>query len=381
MTDGYDTPGIDPDLGGDGEGDYGSDVRGGWWKSALAVLISLAIIVGGGFVVYTKVLDKAISLNKVEDYPGPGDEEVVITIPDGATLTQIGEILVREDVIASVTAFRKATNANSEASAIQPGRYRLRTKMTASDAVSALLDPNSRVITQVTVREGLRNSDVVTVLAEGTGIPAADFEAAMADAASLDLPAWAPANSEGLLFPETYAYDEQTTAVGLVQTMSAHFSTVAEELDFEAKARALGMEPYEALIVASIIEKETMDPAYGPDIAQVIYNRLRLDMKLQLDSTVIYANNSSGTITTTDEERANPSPYNTYVHQGLPPGPISNPGRSSLEAAVNPTSGDYLYFVATNPTTGETKFATDDEGHAANVAEFQGWCRDNPEQC
>ena len=104
-------------------------------------------------------------------------------------------------------------------------------------------------------------------------------------------------------------------------------------------------------------------------------------MALQLDSTVIYAVNSPGTITTTDEERANPSPYNTYVHQGLPPGAISNPGKNSLNSAVNPTSGSYLYFVAVNPTTGETKFASTWEEHEVNVAQFQQWCRDNPGHC
>ena len=100
------------------------------------------------------------------------------------------------------------------------------------------------------------------------------------------------------------------------------------------------------------------------------------------DKTVVhYANNSSGKITTTDQQRANPSRYNTYLYEGLPPGPISNPGRNSLEAAVAPSSGSLLYWVTTNPETGETKFASTMDGHNANVAEFQRWCQAHPGQC
>lgn len=354
---------------------------GSWLKNLLAIVLSLGVLLGGGYFVVTKVMDGYLSFMSVPDYPGPGEQEVMVEIPSGATLTDIADLLVEADVVASTKAFLSAAQDNSGAAGIQPGSYQLMTRMKASDAVTALVNRDAMVRNQVTIPEGLRTTLVLQRLSEGTGIPVADFEAALADPAALNLPEWANGQVEGFLFPETYAYDATPTAVEILSQMPIQFTQVTAGIDFVAKAQALGYSPYEAVTVASIIEKETRDPTYGPDIAQVLYNRLRMDMPLQLDSTVIYAVNSPGTITTTDEERANESPYNTYVHKGLPPGAISNPGLNSLTSAVNPSSGTYIYFVAVNPDTGETKFASDAAGHQANVEEFQAWCRANSDRC
>ncbi|NLH70733.1 MAG: endolytic transglycosylase MltG [Brooklawnia sp.] len=355
--------------------------RGSWLKNLLAVAISLGVLIGGGYFVVTKLTDGYLNLTTVRDYPGPGEEEVFVAIPEGATLTDIAEVLVEHDVVQSSRAFVNAARDTPQSSSIQPGTYRLLTKMSAAEAVTALLNHDNLVRDQVTVPEGWRNTQVVQRLSEATGIPAADFEAELANPVNLGLPTWAEGRTEGFLFPETYAFGADPTAAGLLSQMTGQFVQVTDEIGFVAKAEALGVSPFDAVTVASIIEKETRDPDYGPDIAQVLYNRLRAGMALQLDSTVIYAVNSPGTITTTDEERANESPYNTYVHQGLPPGAISNPGKNSLISAVNPTSGSYLYFVAVNPTTGETRFASTWEEHEVNVALFQQWCSDNPGQC
>lgn len=355
---------------------------GAWIKNLIAITISLAVLIGGGYFVVTKAGEWVRTLTASgEDYPGPGETEVIVEIPAGSTITQMGDILVSHDVVASAEAFLTAARENPSASSIQSGSYRLMTKMKASDAVAALVDRTNQVLNQVTIPEGLRNSLVLDRLVAGTGIPAEQFQAVLDNPAALGLPEWAGTATEGFLFPNTYEYDVTPTADEILVQMTGQFNVVAGELDFANRAAALGISPYDAVTVASIIEKETRDPKYGPDIAQVLYNRLRAGMKLQLDSTVIYAVNSPGTVTTTDEERANPSPYNTYVHEGLPPGAISNPGRNSLSSAVNPTTGDYLYFVATNPLDGTTKFAATWEEHEQNVAEFQQWCRDNPDHC
>lgn len=122
-------------------------------------------------------------------------------------------------------------------------------------------------------------------------------------------------------------------------------------------------------------------------VARAIYNRLQgktetgQPMKLQLDSTVIYANGGTGTLTTTDAQRALDSAYNTYKVDGLPPGPINSPGKSAIEAALNPADGTWIYWVVVNPQTGETKFASTDAEHQANVAEFQAWCKANAGKC
>lgn len=178
---------------------------------------------------------------------------------------------------------------------------------------------------------------MVARLAEQSGIAADEFNAVLANPSQLQLPTWANGATEGFLFPETYVFDTEPTAVQILSDMTAHFNTVADQIDFVAKAEALGVSPYDAVTIASIIERETRDPVYGPDIAQVIYNRLAQGMPLQMDSTVGYAVNSQGgTVTTTDEERANPSPYNTYVHPGLPPGAISNPGKNCVDVGGQP---------------------------------------------
>ena len=112
-------------------------------------------------------------------------------------------------------------------------------------------------------------------------------------------------------------------------------------------------------------------------VARVLDNRLAINMPLQLDTTVNYANGKTG-LTTTPQDRQNPSPYNTYVHPGLPPGPIGNPGEDAIKAVLTPAQGDWLFFVVVNPDTGETRFATTAEEHQANVAIFQQWLREHP---
>jgi len=135
------------------------------------------------------------------------------------------------------------------------------------------------------------------------------------------------------------------------------------------------------LTIASIVEAETSASADRPKVARVIENRLAILMPLQLDSTVIFIAQRRGKLVTTDTERSSQSPYNTYLVTGLPPGPIDSPGLSAMKAAVSPTPGPWMYFVAVNPQTGETRFAVDAAGHAANVKLFQKWCSAHPGKC
>jgi UPF0755 protein len=128
---------------------------------------------------------------------------------------------------------------------------------------------------------------------------------------------------------------------------------------------------------ASIVQAEAGSIQDMPKVARVIENRLAIDKPLQLDTTVNYATGKNG-LTTTDDDRANPSPYNTYVHKGLPPGAISNPGEEALRAVLAPAPGSWLYFVVVNPDTGETRFAVTDDEHQQNVLLFQAWLRAHP---
>ena len=349
-------------------------------RDVIAVLASIALLAGVGFFVYGKARTAYLATTDI-DYQGAGVTDMLVTIQQGATLTDIGQTLVDRDVVKTVRAFKDEVAKEPRASSIQPGVYRLKTQMSARSALTGLLDPASRVQHSVTVPEGLRNSAVFQTISEATGLSVADLMNAAQNGAAIGLPSYANGNSEGYLFPDTYSYDQQADAVGLLKQMTGEFVSTGTDLQLESKAAALGISPHDVVTVASIIEKETRDPKYGPLIAEVIYNRLKKGMNLQMDSTVTYANNSPGTVTTTDEQRAIDSPYNTYLNPGLPPGAIANPGRNSLAAALNPAQGDYLYFVTVNLDTGETRFASTYEEHQTNVAAFQAWCQANANKC
>ena len=354
----------------------------GWLKSAFAVLLSLAVLIGGGYFAYTKVVEVYQSMTDAQDYEGTGDVEVIITIPPGASAAQMGDILLEKDIVASSKAYFKAVERNPEAiRAVQAAQYRMYTKMAAAEAVKRLGDPRNIVQNFVTVPEGLRNDLVFQRMSETTGVPLTDFQALAAAPEPLELPAWSRGKTEGFLFPNTYSYDDDPTAQELLGMMTSEFKRVTTEIGFEEKAQAHNVDPYDAVTIASIIEREVHAQGDRPNVSQVIYNRLRIGMPLQMDSTVHYANNASGQVTTTDDQRAIDSPYNTYKYPGLPPGAISNPGKLALDAAVSPTTGELLYFVTVNLDTGETKFATSYEAHLANVAEFQAWCQANTGRC
>jgi peptidoglycan lytic transglycosylase G len=238
-----------------------------------------------------------------------------------------------------------------------------------------MLNPKSRVETKVTVREGLRATEIFDLLAQKTGIPRKDFDAAARHPEPLGLPPWAHGRVEGLLFPATYTITPKTKAVDLLEMMVRRFEQAASSTGLKngATVGARRYSPMQVLTVASIVQAEA-PPAAMPKVARVLYNRLAHHMRLQLDTTVNYATGKHG-VTTTSKDRAISSPYNTYRVNGLPPGPISAPGEDAMKAAVAPTPGPWLYFVAVNPDTGETKFATTKAEHDRNVAEFRQWLK------
>ncbi len=163
------------------------------------------------------------------------------------------------------------------------------------------------------------------------------------------------------------------TATEVLKEMVARGNHTYDELGIAPR------ELRETVIKASIIEAEAGNEKYMGKVSRVLSNRLDDGMKLQLDSTVSYATGKFN-VTTTSDDRASTSPYNTYKYAGLPAGPISNPGHAALEAALKPTPGQWLFFVTTNPTTGETKFANNVTEHNRYVEEFRAWLRANPDR-
>ncbi|HET9872112.1 MAG TPA: endolytic transglycosylase MltG [Propionibacteriaceae bacterium] len=350
-------------------------------KGCLAVLIALAVLVGGGYFAYDRARGYLTTLGEIPDYTGAGKGRITITVPEGASVDDIGGILVENDVIKSTKAWDKAVRQEERSTSIQAGRYVMRTQIPAFEALKLLINPGeSRVRAQFTVREGLRLSAQIDELVKGTKIPKANFQKALAAPQSLGLPAYARNRPEGFLFPETYELTAGANATVVLRQMVDQYKNVAADIGLDAQAKRLGYSPYQVLIVASIIEREVANPAYRAKVARVLYNRLKKGQPLQLDSTVIYAKNLN-TTTTTPQDRQSNSPYNTYKHPGLPPGPISAPGRAALEAAAAPENGKWLYFVTVNFDTGETRFAETFADHEKNVAAFQAWCQANKGRC
>jgi UPF0755 protein len=356
-----------------------------WYRarSAFAVLLSLAILVGGGWFVFSKAQAVWQDYRTADDYVGNGVAPVVVTIPSGATVTEIGTILVRADVVKKATTFIKVAKANENAQSIQAGKYNLLTQLPAATALEMLLDKNNIVHNRMTLKDGRWISQQVSTMAKATGIKADDFTAAFKAGAKdykyLGLPKWSKNGLEGFLFPDTYEVPDKPTAQSVIKVATAQFATVAQDIDLEAKANAVGLSPYQVVVMASIIEKEAgTNDEDRAKIARVFYNRLDPKLwpygKLQSDATVAYANKITGHVLTTKAQRRLASPWNTYYVKGLPKGPITSPSKKSLEAALNPAKGDWLYFMVVNLDTGETVFSNDKNGQAAANARFQAWC-------
>lgn len=329
-------------------------------KNVAALVVSLLLVVavvGGStallFGVGSKIKD-ALSTSTAPDYPGPGRGEVVIEVVSGQTVSDVGETLKQEDVIKSTQAFFEVANATPESSSLQPGFYAMAQKMSASDALDTLLDPSARVQARVTLPEGFRLDETLERLAAGTDLPLRDYRAALEDAESFGLPDYAQGNPEGFLYPATYEVPPDADAGSVLEQLFAAYAVAAEESGVERTPR----DPEEIVIIASLVEAEARLPEDFGKVARVVYNRLELGMPLQFDSTVNYALNADKEIVTY-EDLGEDSPYNTYQNTGLPPAPINSPGEAAMLAAVNPTGGDWLYFVTTEPEAGTTKFTSD----------------------
>jgi UPF0755 protein len=337
----------------------------------VAALLVLALAVFAAVQFVRPIYDR---FTASDDYSGAGSGTVTVQIQSGQSGRSIGGTLEAAGVVKSAGAFAAAAAASPDGASIQPGTYHLHAKMSAEAALALLLDPSSRVTNRVTVREGLRANAVIALLAKQTGQPLADYEAALKNPQAIGLPAWAHGKPEGLLWPATYNFEPKTTAVQQLSAM-VHETVTRLHNSNVSDAQAI-----KVLTIASIVQVEARAAADGPKVARVLDNRLAINMRLQLDSTVSYVTGKPG-VATTAADRANPSPYNTYVHSGLPPGPISNPGQAAINAALHPATGTWLYFVTVNPTTGETKFATTAAEAAANRAEFQAWCSAHEAAC
>ena len=318
-------------------------------KAARGVLVLFLVLVllgagAGGLYLYTT--------------GGSGSSTpVTVEIPDGATADEVGGLLERRGVVRSALAFRVVTAARGLGSSLQAGAYQLRTNMTVNEVLDILERGPIVQTVAVTIPEGLEVEEVAELTAETLPVDAALFQQRAASGEFV-LPPYLPEDAgtvEGFLFPKTYEFPPETGEDEVITRLLDQFEVEADGLPWN-RAEDLGMSPYEVVIVASLIEREARVPQDRALISAVIHNRLREGMALQIDATVQYALPEDNRELTFEDYEFE-SPYNTYLHTGLPPTPIASPGRDSLGAALDPANEDYLYFVVVDAETGEHAFA------------------------
>ncbi|MFF5249919.1 endolytic transglycosylase MltG [Streptosporangium sp. NPDC000095] len=341
--------------------------RGGFLAPMLAIIVLIGGVGAAGFYGYTWVRD----VMTPDDYAGQGTGEVVVEIKDGDSASDIAQTLEEQGVVKSVKAFVNAVAAAGKTSSLQPGEYTMRKQMAAAEAVK-LLDPDKRLRERVTLKEGLRVSDTLEQLAKQTGKPLREFQQAARNTRELGLPSYSRGKLEGYAFPATYEITPKMTASEILTKMVDRFNQTADKDDLRGKAKALGHTPHEIMTIASIVQAESGTKEDMGKVARVIYNRLdgNPPRKLEMDSTVMYALNKYN-IEASHKDLESESPYNTYKHAGLPPGPIANPGDEAIQAALNPTKGDWVWFVTTCPAKRVTKFASAESDFFVLKAEYE----------
>lgn len=360
--------------------------RGRSFVALFMTLVLLGGLVAAGWFGVT-VVRKYFT---VKDYADAGTGAVTVQVADGDSATDIANKLYTAQVVRSARAFIDAANANAKSRGIEVGFYRLHLHMKASLALDMLLARRTdgtlvnRVSTRVTIPEGMITLDVYAALSKASHIPVADFVAAAKDPIGLGIPDWwfhrgdgkpslKPPSLEGFLFPATYDFDPGATAKDMLATMVKKFLDVTAGLGFvDAVQGKLGLSPYEALIAASIAQVEALVPDM-PGVVRVLYNRAYKTFPcncLGLDSEVNYWLRISGQKPQASgalrySQLHDPKdPYNTHDQKGLPIGPISNPGKEALAAAMAPPTNNNVYFLA-----------IDKAGHAAFAANHTQFCQ------
>jgi UPF0755 protein len=359
-------------------------------RSFGALFVSMLLLGALGFGTWWGV-GKIQEFFGAADYSHTGTEIVSIEVKSGDTATDIGNTLYDAGVVKSAKAFVIAAKENPLSANIQPGHYQLYRQMPAAQALAVLLDPeNNRIVNRVTIAEGKTVKEAFALLSQSTGIPVKDFEAAAKNPEALGSPDfWFNRNNEdgrtpvksleGFLFPDTYGFPPNADATTILKQMVARFFEVADEVKFVETAESKGVTPFEALTVASLVEREAGVHEDMPKVSRVVYNRLQPAWQnvdcgcLAFDATTNYWRQLQGlpvkpsSQMTLAELRDPKNVYNTSVKPGLPPGPIANPGRVALEAAINPAQGPWLYFVLIDKE-GRSAFAVTFAEHQANIA-------------
>jgi UPF0755 protein len=297
----------------------------------------------------------------------PAGQEVIVTIPKGATLSQIGAALQEKGVISSKLVFKLVAMIRGEQRNIKAGDYALKTGSDAGEVLDQLISGKT-IIFSFTVPEGYNIYQIADLFQQSEIMSRREFLALAKDPAFLKEVNVKATSLEGYLFPDTYFLRPAEKSDGrlIIRKMVKRFYEVYDK-DVRATAEENGWSVGEVVTLASLIEKEARASEHAL-VSAVFHNRLRRKIRLQSDPTVIYGIKAMGDkITRKDLEKKHP--YNTYQIDGLPPGPIACPGKASLIAAVKPAAVDYLYFVAKND--GSHQFSSSLQEHNRWVNLYQ----------
>ena len=321
-------------------------------RKQFAVVAILVIAIGAIFVM-------RIGPSTAPDYPInttlSAASEVIIDIPAGSSGSAIAVLLFDSEIIKSSEAFFRVAVGDKRSEKIAPGNHRLTKTISAQQALDQLLDPE-RIPNLIKVYEGSWKSEIAKSLVK-YGFSANEVGRALATANLPD----GFRDSEGLLFPAQYSFVKGTTSNEAVQAMVDRFTQ--EPAAKELLVGTQKFKPSQLLTVASIIQAEGEQKDFAK-VSRVIYNRLKIGMPLQMDSTVHFVKKLRGEIFLSSQSTLINSPYNTYKKYGLPPGPICSPGADAISAALKPAVGDWLYFITVAP--GDTRFTK-------SLEEFNSW--------
>jgi UPF0755 protein len=356
------------------------------WPAVLATVALIALVGVGavGFWAFRQI-----------DPPGDPGEQVPLEIPEGSGVGDIADLLAGNGIITNATVFQAYLKFNDEGSGWQAGAYVFREDMSFDEAIEVLdAGPGEAPFDEFTVPEGYTVFASAGLPAPGTvvqrivdpeeGVARFDQQRVMEILLGGTLRSqYQPpevSNLEGMLFPDTYRIEQEQNVNGLLTEMVERFDQVATEagignatqLVSQATGGQVQITPYQAIIVASLIEREAQVPEERPMMARVIYNRLQNGVALGIDASLNYA---LGHPATTESELATDSPYNLREVAGLPPTPIAVPGRASLEAAVAPAQGQWMYYVLSDEAGHHTFTNTYEEFlDAKAVCQERGLC-------
>jgi UPF0755 protein len=336
--------------------------RGRGLAVTFAILAVLAVLVVGfgGVVLYAR--------GQLEAPASSHGQVVTVDVRPGESLDQLADDLATKGVVRSAFWFKWFARFKGLADHLHVGRFRLDTGMGASAVIQRLEGVPDVTTVRIVLTEGLTARQMAArVERSGVGVTAAQYMAEV-DSGTFDEPflAGRPSGSslEGFLFPDTYEFPKGTGAHQIVKAQLDDFARRAGAL---LQAPPNGMSAYQLVVVASIIEREAQFDNDRPLVASAIYNRLGATMPLQSDATVEYGLGITGREPTADELKQ-PSPYNTYLHTGLPPTPIANPGLASLQAAAHPAKTGYYFWVADG--CGHNHYATTEAQHEQQNQQF-----------